>query len=716
MSYPANQIIEFGPFRLDRAERVLLRDGRPVPLTLKAFDVLLLLVESSGHIVEKDELMHRVWAGSFVEEGNLKVTVSMLRKALGEDQASIPYIETVPRRGYRFVAAVNAVPADGVELVMRERTRESLTIEEETTTTERSRSLRLSYLLAGALLVMVAVVAGFFFLRKPSPFSNIKLTRLTTTGKAGQAAISPDGKYVAHVTGDPGQQSIWLRHIATASDQEIAPSIGANYYSPVFTHDGSYIYYVRGSPNTQFVLYRVPVLGGAASTIIKDIDSRATLSPNGKQLAFIRGYPEQRIVALIVANADGSGERQLATFGIVDFFPVGNTMHPAWSPDGEIIVIGVPAADAAGSYRQILTVRTKDGVATPLISPRWSSLEEFEWLNDGSGLVFTASDQATGSPQQIWYLSYPAGETRRLTNDLNDYSGVSLTADSRALVTLQTDRTASVWITPSGDAQRAAQITANKYDGLDGLALAPDERVVYTSRASGTLNLWITNPDGTTRTQLTTDAHSHLNPAICADGRYVLFGSDRAGSKNIWRMDIDGSNPKQLTSGKTDLYPHCSPDSQWVVYLSDDNGKNTLWRVPIDGGNSTQLTDYFSAGAPISPDGKQLAIGYRDEEQKWVAAVIPAAGGKPIKKVDIATMRGRMILRWSPDGRELSYIVTRAGVSNIWSQPIDGGPPKQLTDFNSNLIFFYDWSRDGKQFALARGTVSSDVVLINDLR
>ncbi|MGH9873255.1 MAG: winged helix-turn-helix domain-containing protein [Pyrinomonadaceae bacterium] len=718
MTAPAKQIFEFGPFRLDSAERVLLRDGQPVPLTLKAFEVLLLLVESSGHIVEKDELMNRVWAGSFVEEGNLKVTVSMLRKALEDNNGANHFIETVPRRGYRFVAGVKAVPADNVELIMHERTRERVIIEEETAVTQQSRSLRLPLLLAGTLLAVVAVVGGFFLLREPTPFSKIKLTRLTTTGKVGLAAISPDGRYVAYVRGGEGQTSIWLKHIDSGSDKEIVPPSGGNYCCPVFTHDGSYVYYGSFLPNTPTMLYRVPVLGGAATKIIDgDTDSRVTLSPDDKQLAFIRGYPQRGIVELIVANADGSEERKLDTFDIADFFSGGrNIMDPAWSPNEEIIVIGIPAVDAAGKYRQILTVRTKDGATTPISSQRWSSLGQFAWLNDGSGLVFTASDQL-GSPQQIWYLSYPAGEARRLTNDLNDYRGISVTADSRALVTLQTDRTASIWVAPSGDAQQAAQITSNKYDGLDGVAFAPDGRVVYTSRTNGALNLWITNPDGTARTQLTTDPHSHHSPAICADGRYVLFGSDRAGTENIWRIDLDGGNPKQLTSGKRDTQPDCSPDSQWVVYTSNYNGIQTLWRLPIDGGNPTQLTDYHSFRPLISPDGTQISCAHLDEQQKpvkMVAAVIPVAGGKPIKKFDIPP-GVRPSFCWSPNGRELNYIVNCAGVSNIWSQPLDGGPPKQLTDFKSNLIVAFDWSPDGKQLALARGTGSSDVILISDL-
>ena len=177
MSEEKPHLYEFGHFRLDAARRLLFKDGELVPLTPKVFETLRVLVERSGEQVTKDELMSEVWEGSIVEETNLTTNVSHLRKALGEKKNEHQYILTIPGEGYRFVAAVKTVPAGGVELVMRERTRESLTIEEETTTTERSRSLRLSYLLAGALLVMVAVVAGFFLLRKQNPFSNIKLSR-----------------------------------------------------------------------------------------------------------------------------------------------------------------------------------------------------------------------------------------------------------------------------------------------------------------------------------------------------------------------------------------------------------------------------------------------------------------------------------------------------------------------------------------------------------
>ena len=162
-------------------------------------------------------------------------------------------------------------------------------------------------------------------------------------------------------------------------------------------------------------------------------------------------------------------------------------------------------------------------------------------------------------------------------------------------------------------------------------------------------------------------------------------------------------------------FPSISPDGQSVFYTATESEKQRLRKVPIDGGDSVQLTDYSAGGPVVSPDGKQIACGYIDEVKKrWSIAIISVEGGPPIKTFDLPPLPSRF--QWNSDGRALLYILTRDGVSNIWSQPLDGGPPKQLTDFKSDHIFRFNWSSDGKQLVLARGSVSSDVVLISDLR
>lgn len=578
-------------------------------------------------------------------------------------------------------------------------------------------------ILAALIPVLAGTVIGLKYIswnRKTSePFSRIKLTRLTNTGKGRWASISPDGKYVVHIVGDPGRMSVWLRHIATGSEKEIAPSLGGvTYCCPVFSLDGNYVYYFRPQSNVPSVGYQVPVLGGDPKKIIEDVDSQPTFSPDGKRLAFIRGHPDEGSVDLIAANVDATGEQKISTYDLSYFFVTGVPLNAAWSPDGENIVLGVPATDTSGLYRRMIAVRVKDGKTTEIGSQRWYALGQFAWFRDGSGLIFTGSDQPSGSPVQIWYISYPAGQTHKLTNDLNDYRVVSLTADSSALVTVPLDRLSTVWLAPNGDSSRAVQITSNKYDGLDGVAFVPDGRVVYTARTGGgRANLWIANADGTDQRQLTADDHPNFMPAVTPDGRYVVFVSNRAGTQNIWRVDIDGANPTQLTRGQADAGPNLSPDSQWVAYASNDNGTQTLWKVPINGGNPVRLTDFTSATPIISPDGKQIACSYLDFKAKptrQLVAIIPFEGGQPIKTFDIVMRPLR--LRWTPDGKALIYNQTRAGVSNLWRQPIEGGAPVQLTDFKSDQIYFFDWTRDGNQLCLARGSSTSDVVLISDLK
>ena len=573
--------------------------------------------------------------------------------------------------------------------------------------------------LAALLLAVAGVIVGLKYNGREQtasePFGRIKLTKLTSSGKSRWAIISPDGKYIVHVVGDLDHQSLWLRHIATGSDKEIAPSIGASYCCPAFSRDGNYVYYLKEQANVPTVLYQLPVLGGVPQKIMEDVDTVPEFSPDGKRMFFMRGRP-QGTVEMTVANMDGSGEQVIGTCNITHFFVSYGRMQPAWSPDGETVVLGIPASDTDGNYRQMLAVRIKDGTATQISSKRWWALGQFSWLADGSGFVFTASDEGQGAPLQIWHMSYPGGRLRRITNDLNDYRGVSLTADDTALVTVPIDRVSSIWMAPNGETSRATQILQAKYDGINGVAFAPDGRVVYTSRATGTPNLWIANSDGTNARQLTAQIARDVWPTVTADGRYVIFTSDRAGTRNIWRIDIDGGNPTQLTRGPRDENPSCSPDSQWVTYTSFDSGIQKLARVSIAGGDVTQLTDEVSAQPVISPDGKYIAFSKYEmgETLHTVVAIIPFAGGQPVSQFELRTRPLR--LRWAPDGQALTYILTRGGISNIWSRPIAGGEPVQLTDFKSDQIYFFDWSRDGRQLVLARGSSTSDVVLINDLK
>jgi Tol biopolymer transport system component len=379
-----------------------------------------------------------------------------------------------------------------------------------------------------------------------------------------------------------------------------------------------------------------------------------------------------------------------------------------------VIVCVAGRNDAAGRVHQLVAIEVGNGAVKPIGSDRWYQIKRLAWLADGSGLVMPAASQVSEYLyQQIWYISYPEGEARKITNDLNNYVGMGLTADSKSLVTVQFATISNIWTAPNGDASRAKQLPSGGHtsDGIDGVVWTPDGKIVYRTAASGNEDIWMMEADGSGQRQLTAQQRANYSPAVSGDGRYVVFVSDRGGSEQIWRMNIDGSDLRQLTT-EGGASPHCSPDGRWVVY--DANA--TLWRIRIDGGQPLQLTTNLTSDAAISPDGKQVACFYRVSGlAPFQIAILPSEGGQPLKVFDVAKNIVRWPgLRWTIDGRSVIYVDSSGGVSNLWSQPIDGGTPKQLTDFKSDSIFSYDWSRDGRQLVLARGTETNDVIVIRD--
>ena len=567
-----------------------------------------------------------------------------------------------------------------------------------------------------ALLVLIVLALGgtlwllFHWLSSTPqiPFQNMPVTKLTNTGDSLIATISPDGKYLARVVAAGEKQSLVLSDISAASSLVIALPTDVEYLGVTFSPDGRYLYYVRNEKDSHGQLYVVPTISGSARKILSNVNSPVALSPNTKQIAFIRFIKSTGEYLLVVAQTDGTGERVLATRRNGDLFSLEGL---GWSPDGAAI------ACAAGSYlggfhMNVVRVQVADGAEKPVTSHRWFSVPQAVWLGDGSGLIVAAAEDSV-SPYQIWHVSYPDGEVRRITNDANDYAGISLQADSKSLIAIQTNRQATLWLAPEGDANRATQIASGV--GITyGLALTPDGHVLYSAMANGKLEIWSIGANGEQRAQLTADAGANYHPTISRDGRHIFFASNRSGIFNIWRMNSDGSSPKQLSNGGSDFYPYPSPDGRWVIYQSGGGGtgKPTLWKVPVDGGAAEQLTSWNSSIPVVSPDGKQIACRYWDESSGIPRiALISFAGGRPTKILAIP-VRNWQRIRWTPDGSALTFTDIRQGISNLWLQPIDGSASRQLTNFRSDQIFSYDWSNDHSRLVCERGVETNDVVQI----
>jgi Tol biopolymer transport system component/DNA-binding winged helix-turn-helix (wHTH) protein len=731
------RLYEFGPFLLDPAERVLLREGRPVPLTPKSLDILLVLVRSEGRLLHKQDLIEAVWPDTFVEEGNLTFNISSLRKALGEDRREHQYIETVPRRGYRFVASVRvseggaAAEADEEDEKADQpalQTPQTETVppraEQNLQATGRSARGRRWLAAVGVVsLLAVAVAFGLYLVVSrqrsgggvPDLFRGTNVTRLTTTRNATDAAISPDGKYVVYVVDEARQRSLWLRQVATNSHVQLVPPSTVYYLDMFFSRGGDYVYYVTTVENNRPALYQLPVTGGASRKLLEEMTGPVGLSPDGKRFAFMRHDPSGE-VALTVADAfDGGGARKLITRRRPSFLS-----RPVWSPDGATIACIAVAATEDGPRAEVVAVGVEDGSERPVGARAWKFVGRVEWLSGDNGLLKTASEFAFG-PYQIWHVPFPSGEARKVTSDLSNYRSISLSADSNALVAVQSDIRPYVWVAPGGDAARARQITSGSGTGNDywGFSWTPDGRIVYVSTLSGNQDIWVMNADGSNQKQLTFDARSDFDPVVSPDGRHIAFASERSGNTRIWRMDMDGGNPTQLTNGAAgDFLPAYTPDGRWIIYTSNNSPRMTLWKVPAGGGEPSQLTRATSSWAAVSPDGAHVACWHINEQARSMAlAIVPLDGGEPVKLFDVPPSANTWAeVRWTPDGRALTYADAPDGVGNIWAQPLSGGPPKQLTDFKDSRIFRYDWSRDGKQLACSRGVETNDVVLIGGLK
>ncbi|MCM3869604.1 MAG: protein kinase [Pyrinomonadaceae bacterium] len=567
-------------------------------------------------------------------------------------------------------------------------------------------------IIAISALVTVLVASGYGlykFLSKENPelpFREMRMTKLTSTSKTDSAAISPDGKYVVFVLVDGEKQSLWLKHVATMSDAQIVPTAEVRYSVPTFSPDGDFVYYIKSQPNDLTrVLYRVAVLGGPSIKVTEGIaPTGLAVSPDGKQLAFLRGS------SLRVANVDGTGERELISHDPNLWFGA-----LAWSAEGKSIFASVGNYTEEAFYMNVVSVSTVGG-AERAISSQWPGIQSLASLRDGTGLLMSAWNKGATS-NQIWQLSDPTGEARRITNDLNDYFGVSLTTDSTALVTIQSQTTSNIWIMPNGDEGSVKQIVP----GGKHPSWSPDGVIAYASGQSGKQDLWFVKADGTDQKQVSFDSTYYSRPMVTPDNHYIIFMFSIEGRPFIGRMDRNGSNLKPLTSDLGGSRPfHMSPDGKWVIY--SDTKRGGLWRVSIDGGYPHQLTSNYLQFAPaVSPDGKLIACYQRDSPgDSPKIAIIPFNGGDPIKILDLSWPRDlteRFVppLRWAADGRAVTYVNARGDVFNIWSQPLDGRPPKQLTHFTSDQIFSFDWSGDGNQLALARGTTTRDAILISNL-
>jgi Tol biopolymer transport system component/DNA-binding winged helix-turn-helix (wHTH) protein len=705
-------VFEFGEFRLDTAEKVLRRDGAVVPLTPKAVSMLELLVRSEGTVLSRSEMIEELWPNTFVEEANLTVTISMLRKALGES-----CIRTIPKRGYAFALPVRRIdlqPVNGNHAVVAT----DPAAAPNTPPTAHPKGGRRRLLLAVLLTVlplMIGAAAWIVRTRMSSQtgitktFAAMTLTRLSDTGNIRDVTISPDGSRLAIVHIEAGREGLRIRNLETNEQVQLLEPQERLCWGLRFAHDGQSLYYITTEPNSTIsVLYRIDTRGtGPPQKISVNVDSQISLSPDGSQIAFVRSFPGKHYDALVIANNDGTGEHELSTLQHPKKFSFSGS---AWSSDGTAIALGVSADN--GVTFTINAVPLRGGKPRVLTDQPWMGLRGLAWSDEGHSVFFIAGTKDSPA-SQLWRVDSRSSAFEHVTNDLNYYEGVHLTKDGTRIVTMQVAEIINLWVVDPSRSLAASKLTFGTKEGGGGVVSLSNGQVTYTVEENGKLNLWNVNRDGGSALQLTNAGASV--PSITAEGKYLVYASVRTGVRHLYRLDLSTREEVQLTNGGGENFPSCSPDGRWVVYTSLAGARNTLWKVSIDGGPPQQLTDGSIIVRPVvSPDGNSIACAFRkDEADKWKIAILPFAGGEPLQVLNIPKPFKQM-LRWTSDSKALFYLVEKNGATNIWKQPLDGSSPQQVTQFTEDDIYHYDRFGAGDSFVLSRGRIMRDIVLIRN--
>ena len=744
-----HSIYGFDRFRLDVDSLMLYDSEGAVHLPPKCVNTLAVLVENAGEIISKDDLIDAVWQDSIVEESNLSQYLYLLRKTLGSRDNGQPYIETLRRRGYRFngepsliepqpkpksrpqptpriepprFANFDAAPRGNV--VALAEWKEPEQIKPDTppkialAPQPPASTVARRWPLAAALLaVFVISGVGYFLYNRNAaatsqPISEMRILRLTNGLDPGGASISLDGKYFVY-----GEQSgpvwrLWLQQTGYSSRVEIIPPSEKLITCAAFSHDAQYVYYLEWDSSSESnSLYRVPTLGGPTRKVLDRV-GLFSFSPDGREVVYGRYDKQNKEVQYAINASDGSGEER-----VIHSVAGSYSSGPAWSPDGKTIVFAKELSGNPDVGNLLLTaLNTEDGSLKPVSDETWDNCYRMMWSSDGRGFYFIGTkkgESMTPRRDQLYYVSYPEGRSRLITNDgtsRQQITSLGVTKDGSVL-TVPYNRASQIWaMNANGDSRSAVQITSGLNDGRAGLEPLADGRVTYITRQGDSLNIWVMNQDGSVQKPLVVEPPIIVELSSSRAGRYLMFASlvDTA-HFHLFRADLDGTDSRQMTFGDgREEDPSISNDGNWVAYTQRFNRDKevdvSLWKMPIEGGEPVRIGTQKCELPHFSPDDKLVSC---TEDYRSIH-ILSADDGTVVRTLNVPPLADLSNgARWSPDGKSVAYVVTEKGVSNIWLHPIEGGEPRRLTDFNIASIYNFAYSLDGTRLFLARGQRSA---------
>jgi Tol biopolymer transport system component len=537
----------------------------------------------------------------------------------------------------------------------------------------------------------------------------LTITQLTQSGDVRSAAISPDGKYLAYSQDAGDRGLVRVKQIATGSEMVLVERAGVRLRVFGISPDGANVFYSVGgqdlTPST--ALYRIPLLGGVPRRIGGWTEDPPLLSPDGERILFSRGAGARK--KLMVVGSDGTGERELGVFGS------GWGYACAWSPDATQILVSDAAENGVSEQLRLIPLTGGDGRLYGDVA--WTTIAAAIWLPGADGFLVagTIGERRFQDPMQVYFLPLAAGPVARLTSGLSDYVDLSSDRSGQTVAAVQSESEMSLWVLATGDEAGARRIALSpRAAHWYSLPLwMPDGRLVFEQREGDDLDLWISTTDGADAHPLINEGDFNMGAELSPDRRTLVFFSDRSGGFRIWLSDLDGGNARRLTADDHEEYfPRFSADGKWVVYHKLDFGTARLWRAAVADGKPEPVTapDLSAHFGSYTADGRRIVCVARDaEDGRYKLTLIDAENGAVIRRYD---NEFRFTYRLNRERTSIDYVASRDGIDNIWSQPLDGGPPAQLTHFTGGQLIGFGWSARGDSLAVSRYKDISDAVLL----
>jgi Tol biopolymer transport system component/DNA-binding winged helix-turn-helix (wHTH) protein len=727
----APRLVRFGAFEVDLRAGELRKDEAKLKLTGQPFQVLTILLEQPGEVVSREELQKRLWPDTFVDaDHNLNTAVNKIREALGDSAECPRFVETLPRRGYRFIAPLD-IEGNGGKLA-------AITIPD--IAPERRRRVLRASLLLGALTLLAG--AGFLLYKgghaSASPRQRT-LTRVTfDDGLQVGATWSPDGRFIAYSSDHGGKLDIWIQQVSGGDAIQITEGSG-NKWAPNWSPDGKYIAF--RSENGNGGLFIVPALGGTRwERRIASFGYYPRWSPDGSQILFqTTEYAFLNQNRFYVVGVNGEAPHEVPMEFLKKDGVAG--LSAAWHPDGRRISVWscdpssfgfwtqpIAGGSAVKSEMSAEVLKQMEEASEGRGTAEWRLDFAFSWAPSGEAVYF---ERTFRGAKNIWRMTLDPQTLRalafdRLTTGPGDDAELSLSADGKRLAFTSETRRVRAWMFPF-DASRGRVLGKGKPVTTSGVgawefALSRDgKKLVYRGDRAGKWELWESLlSEGREAPVVADDSYLRNFPQWSRDGVHLAYFRDNlsTGERQLIDWSTLTREERPITPSKiTDSLPYdWSPDGKWLLTTvrNASTGRAEIWAVPTTAGIGSET----AARKIISHPGYDIYQSHFSPDGRWIVfeATSPTGFESTIYAVSVAGGPWLRITdgkhwddkpRWSPDGKTIYFVSGRSGFYNVFGVRFDHSKENQDPSFPVTKF-------DSPRFMIPKQIMAVDLSLTKD--